>query len=121
MDVEAGGKALNPTVLWGLGLGDQVPGAAASRYVQSPQGIIVRGDKVQRLPPAELDRQPVREGDVTAAGVDTQYFIAMAMPSRTLRTEYWRATMPAPAGVDPKNAAPTSSGSACDRPGRCRT
>jgi YidC/Oxa1 family membrane protein insertase len=105
VDVQAGGKALNPTVLWGLGLGDQIPGTAASRYVQSVEGIIVRGDKVQRLPAAALDSQPVQEGIVTAAGVDTQYFIAMAIPSRTLRTEYWRATMPAPAGVDPKNAA----------------
>ncbi len=105
VDVEAGGKALNPTVLWGLGLGDQVPGMAASSYVQVPQGIIVRGDTVQRLAPGDLDQQPVREGDVTAAGVDTQYFIVMAMPSRTLRAEYRRATMPAPAGADPKNAA----------------
>jgi YidC/Oxa1 family membrane protein insertase len=105
VDVEAGGKALNPTVLWGLGLGDQVPGAASNSYIQMPQGIIVRGDKVQRLAPTELDSQPVWEGDVTAAGVDTQYFIVMAMPSRMLRTEYWRGTMPAPAGVDPRNAA----------------
>jgi YidC/Oxa1 family membrane protein insertase len=105
VDVEAGGRTLNPTVLWGLGLGDQIPGAAASRYVQSAEGIIVRGDKVQRLSATELDRQPVQEGEVTAAGVDTHYFIVMAMPSRTLRTEYWRATMPPPAGADPKNAA----------------
>jgi YidC/Oxa1 family membrane protein insertase len=105
VDVEAGGKTLNPTVLWGLGLGDQLPGAAGSRYVQKAEGIIVRGDKVQRLAPGELDRQPIQEGDVTAAGVDTQYFIVLAMPSRMLRTEYWRATMPAPAGADPKNAA----------------
>jgi YidC/Oxa1 family membrane protein insertase len=105
VDVAAGGKALNPTVLWGLGLGDQVPGAVASRYVQAVEGVIVRGDKVQRLAPTALDQQPVQEGVVTAAGVDTQYFIAMALPSRTLRTEYWRATMPAPAGVDPTNAA----------------
>jgi YidC/Oxa1 family membrane protein insertase len=105
VDVEAGGKALNPTVLWGLGLGDQVPGAASNSYIQMPQGIIVRGDKVQRLAPTELDSQPVREGDVTAAGVDTQYFIVMAMPSRMLRTEYWRGIVPAPAGVDPRNAA----------------
>jgi len=105
VDVDAGVKTLNPTVLGGLGLGDQLPGAAGSRYVQKAEGIIVRGDKVQRLAPGELDRQPIQEGDVTAAGVDTQYFIVLAMPSRMLRTEYWRATMPAPAGADPKNAA----------------
>jgi YidC/Oxa1 family membrane protein insertase len=105
VDVEAGGKTLNPTVLWGLGLGDQLPGAATSSYTQKAEGIIVRGDKVQRLAPGDLDRQPVQEGDVTAAGVDTQYFIVMAMPSRMLRTEYWRGDMLAPPGGDPKNPA----------------
>jgi YidC/Oxa1 family membrane protein insertase len=105
VDVEAAGKTLNPTVLWGLGLGDQIPGKAGSAYTQKPQGIIVRGDKVQRLAPGDLDRQPVQEGAVTAAGVDTQYFIAIAMPARILRTEYWRGDMPAPAGADAKNPA----------------
>jgi YidC/Oxa1 family membrane protein insertase len=105
VDVEAGGKTLNPTVLWGLGLGDQIPGAEGSAYTQKPQGIIVRGDQVQRLAPGDLDRQPVQEGEVSAAGVDTQYFIAIAMPTRMLRTEYWRGDMPAPAGADPKNSA----------------
>jgi YidC/Oxa1 family membrane protein insertase len=103
--VEAGGRSLNPTVLWGLGLGDQKPGAAASSYVQKAEGIIVRGDKVQRLAAGELDTQPVQEGDVTAAGVDTHYFIVIAMPTRTLRTEYWRGIIPAPAGMDPKQSA----------------
>ena len=106
VDVEAGGKPLNPTVLWGLGLGDQIPGTASSSYTQKAEGIIVRGDKVQRLAPGDLDRQPIQEGNVTAAGVDTQYFIALAIPSRTLRTEYWRGDMPAPASADPKDPAP---------------
>jgi YidC/Oxa1 family membrane protein insertase len=103
--VETGGRSLNPTVLWGLGLGDQKPGAAASSYVQKAEGIIVRGDKVQRLGAADLDRQPVQEGIVTAAGVDTHYFIVLAMPARMLRTEYWRGIIPAPAGMDPKKSA----------------
>jgi YidC/Oxa1 family membrane protein insertase len=102
VDVQAGGRSLNPTVLWGLGLGDQIPGADASRYSQKPEAILVRGDKVQRIAATDLDKQPVQEGEVTAAGVDTHYFIALAMPARMLRVEYWRAVLPAPAGVDPK-------------------
>jgi YidC/Oxa1 family membrane protein insertase len=97
-----GDRPLNPTVLWGPGLGDQVPGADASRYVQKPEAIIVRGDKVQRVGAADLVKQPVQEGDFSAAGVDDQYFIAMVLPTRMVRVEYAHVVLPAPAGADPK-------------------
>ncbi len=96
--VEAGGRSFNPTVLWGPGLGDQLPGAETSRYTVKPEGIIVRGDKVQRLSAAELAKQRVEEGDVLAAGVDDQYFIAVAMPVRTLRVEYAPLSLMGPTG-----------------------
>lgn len=101
-DVTVGDRALNPTVMWGPGLGDQVPGAESSRYVQKPEAIIVRGDKVQRIVAGNLFKEPVQEGQMTAAGVDDQYFIAMAMPQRVSRVEYTHVVLPAPAGVDPK-------------------
>ena len=86
----------------GPGLGDQIPGADASRYVQKPEAIIVRGDKVQRIGAGDIFKQPVQEGEFTAAGVDDQYFIAMAMPQRMMRVEYAHVVLPAPAGADPK-------------------
>jgi YidC/Oxa1 family membrane protein insertase len=101
-EVTLGDRALNPTVLWGPGLGDQIPGADSSRYVQKPEGIVVRGDKVQRIAATDLYKSPVQEGQFTAAGVDDQYFIAMAMPQRLMRVEYAHVSLPAPAGVDPK-------------------
>jgi YidC/Oxa1 family membrane protein insertase len=101
-DVTLGGRALNPTVLWGPGLGDQVPGTDSSRYVQKPEGIVVRGDKVQRIAATDIYKAPVQEGLFAAAGVDDQYFIAMAMPPRVARIEYAHVVLPAPAGVDPK-------------------
>jgi YidC/Oxa1 family membrane protein insertase len=101
-DVTLGDRALNPTVLWGPALGDQVPGADASRYVQKPEAIIVRGDKVQRVGAGDIAKQPIQEGPLTAAGVDDQYFIAMAMPSRMIRVEYAHVVLPAPPGVDAK-------------------
>ncbi|HEY3382900.1 MAG TPA: membrane protein insertase YidC [Vicinamibacterales bacterium] len=100
--VLVGDRALNPTVLWGPGLGDQIPGAESSSYIQKPEGIVVREDKVQRLASKDLPAAPVQEGDMTAAGVDDHYFIAMALPKKMVRVEYSPVTLPAPAGRDPK-------------------
>jgi YidC/Oxa1 family membrane protein insertase len=101
-DVAVGDRRFNPTVLWGPGLGDQVPGTEGSRYIQKPEAIIVRGDKVQRVGAGDLVKTPVQEGDFTAAGVDDQYFIAMALPKRTARVDYAHVVLPAPAGMDAK-------------------
>jgi YidC/Oxa1 family membrane protein insertase len=100
--VQVGDRALNPTILWGPGLGDQIPGTDASRYVQKPEAIVVRGDKVQRVGATDLAKQPVQEGDFTAAGVDDQYFIVMVLPKRMVRVDYAHVMLPAPAGQDPK-------------------
>ena len=101
-EVLLGDRALNPTVLWGPGLGDQIPGSDASRYIQKPEVIVVRGTSVQRVGAGDIYKQPVQEGLFTAAGVDDQYFIAMALPSRMVRVEYSHVVLPAPAGTDPK-------------------
>ncbi len=100
--VQVGDRKMNPTVLWGPGLGDQVPGADTSRYVQKPEAIIVRGDKVQRVAAGDLIKQPVQEGEFSAAGVDDHYFIAMVLPTRMVRVDYARFVLPAPSGEDPK-------------------
>jgi YidC/Oxa1 family membrane protein insertase len=101
-EVTVGDRTLNPTVLWGAGLGDQVPGTESSRYIQKPEAIIVRGSNVQRIAGTDLYKNPVQEGLFTAAGVDDQYFIAMAMPGRVMRAEYTHVVLPAPPGKDPK-------------------
>lgn len=104
--VEAGGRMFNPTVEWGPSIGDQELGAEASRYVQRPEAIIVRGDKVERIVAADLTKRgdPTSEGEFTAVGVDDQYFMIVAMPQqgRMMRAEYQHITLPAPTGKDPK-------------------
>jgi YidC/Oxa1 family membrane protein insertase len=102
--VEIGDRRLNPTVLWGPGLGDVVSNAQSSRYSQKPEGILVRGQKVQRLSTKDIGAQPLHEGDLTGAGVDDLYFIAMALPGKPVRVEYQPFVVPAPAGQDAKNA-----------------
>ena len=101
-EVNVGDRSLNPTVLWGPAIGDQIPGADSSRYVQKPEAIVMRGEKVQRIGAPQVSKDPVQEGDFAAAGVDDQYFIAMALPKRMLRVEYSHVVVPAPAGVDAK-------------------
>ena len=102
--VLVGDRSLNPTVLWGPGIGDVVSNAKSTSYSQKPQGILVRGDKVQRLATKDVSAQPVHEGNMTGAGVDDLYFIAMALPPKLLRVEYQPVSVPAPAGQDAKNA-----------------
>lgn len=101
--VLVGNQAVNPAVAWGPGLGDVQPGKSSS-YTQKPQGIIFRGEKVQRLGEKDIAAQPIQEGEFNVAGVDDQYFISMALPARPVRVEYQPVAVPAPAGQDPKNA-----------------
>jgi YidC/Oxa1 family membrane protein insertase len=102
--VQQGDRQLNPTVLWGPGIGDVVSNAKASSYSQKPEGILVHGDKVQRLATKDISAQAVREGVLTAGGVDDLYFIAMALPGKPVRLEYQPVVVPAPPGQDAKNA-----------------
>jgi YidC/Oxa1 family membrane protein insertase len=106
-DVRVGDRAMNPTVQWGAGLGDQVPGAEGSRYILKPEAIIMRGTKVQRIAATDLAKQPVEEGNFSAVGVDDQYFIAMALPKRVVRAEFARVvyTEPTPDGAGAQAAA----------------
>jgi YidC/Oxa1 family membrane protein insertase len=97
-------RALNPTILMGPGLGDVVGNAQSSRYGQKPEGIVFRGEKVQRLGAKDIGAQPVQEGDLNVAGVDDLYFISMALPSKPVRVEYLPLMVPPGPGQDPKNS-----------------
>lgn len=103
-DVTAGGRALNPTVHWGPGLGDLRPGG--SSYEQKPQGMVFRPDEVDRINAGEVGKgQAVHEGPFQAAGVDDLYFITLALPVRPIRVQYEPVIAPA-ADNNPKNALP---------------
>ncbi|RPJ71661.1 MAG: membrane protein insertase YidC [Acidobacteria bacterium] len=99
--VEGAGRQWNPTILWGPGLGDVH--VAASSYEQKPQGMIFRGDKVDRLNAKAIAGQPVYEDRFAVAGVDDHYFIAIALPKRMVRVSYEPLVVPDPSG-DPKKA-----------------
>ena len=107
-EVSVGGRTMNPTVLWGAGLGDQVPGGETSRYAKKVEAVILRGSKVQRVAATEFGRQPVQEGEFSAVGIDDQYFLAVALPTRNARAEFARVvfTDPTPAAAGAKAPAP---------------
>ena len=103
-DVSVGGRPLNPTILWGPGLGDLRAGG--SSYEQKPQGMVFRGREVDRIDAGEVaDGQALQEGTFAAAGVDDLYFISLALPVRPVRVQYEAVVVPGPGG-DPKQSLP---------------
>ena len=94
--VESGSGALNPTVLWGPGLGDggAVSGGGSfftGNSVQPPQGIYHRDGNVERIAGGDVVEQPLHEGQFRFAGIDDHYFLAAALNPGQARIEF-RAT-----------------------------
>ena len=73
--VENGGRALNPTVLWGpaIGSGENLE---SSRYYTPPRAVYFAGGKVTRVNPDKIAGQPVPESGLPFAGVEDHYFLA---------------------------------------------
>jgi YidC/Oxa1 family membrane protein insertase len=91
--VEHDGERLNPSIVWGPGLGDI--GALASggsfftgNYVQPPQGIYHRDGDVERLTGDDLVERPAHEGAFRFAGIDDHYFLAAALNPGPARIEF---------------------------------
>ena len=99
-EVTTGERRLNPTVLWGPGIGDIRSGGGT--WVQQAQGMVFRGGDADRLDRGQIEKQRVYEDAFTAAGVDDHYFIALALPVRPVRVEYEPVAVPVP-DEDPKN------------------
>jgi YidC/Oxa1 family membrane protein insertase len=98
-EVTNGAQALNPTILWGPGLGDI--GALSSggsfftgSYVQPPQAIYHQNGDVERVTAANIGAQPVHEGEFRFAGVDDHYFLAAAVNPGRARFEYRAVQLP---------------------------
>ena len=100
--VRSGDSQLNPTVLWGPGLGDigATSGGGSfftGNYVQAPQAIYHRDGSVERHAVDALSSQPVHEGTFRFVGVDDHYFIAAAVGAGQTRAEFKPLTLPGPA------------------------
>ena len=100
--VASGDQMLNPTVVWGPGLGDIVPAAASGGFFNRsplfpPEAILHRGGKVERVALTKIAEQPVQEGSFRYAGIDDLYFMAATVNPGQARFEYRLVTIPGPA------------------------
>jgi YidC/Oxa1 family membrane protein insertase len=99
--VSNAGKPLNPTVLWGPGLGDEGARTAggsyfSGNYVQPPQAIYHRDGSVERHTASDLAEMPVHEGQFRFAGIDDHYFIAAVVAPGEARFEFHPVLVPRP-------------------------
>jgi YidC/Oxa1 family membrane protein insertase len=99
--VRSGAAPLNPTVVWGPGLGDA--GATSGggsfftgNYVQAPQAIYQRDGTVERHATDALLSQPVHEGNFRFVGVDDHYFITTIVGAGQARAEFKPLSLPGP-------------------------
>ncbi len=91
--VTSGGQALNPTVLWGPGLGDIGATAGGGSFftgnaVQAPQAIYHLDGKVQRVAAGKLGEQGRPSGGFRFAGIDDHYFLAAALAPGTTQASF---------------------------------
>ncbi len=99
--VERAGQALNPDVVWGPGLGDEIARTPSGSffsptYLYPAQAIFARNGDVERLAQAALSPRTVQEGQFAFAGVDDHYFIAATVSPGPMRLEFTPLSLPAP-------------------------
>ncbi len=96
-----GGTTLNPTVLWGPGLGDAGASAGGGSFftgnaVQPPEAIYEVGTDVSRVAAGDFAEQPQQNGKFRFIGIDDHYFLAAALNPGQTRAEFRSLTLPGP-------------------------
>ena len=84
---------------WGPAVGDL---GENSRFTRKAEGLIFQDGKAVRLAAKDIAKQPVRQGDFHYAGVDDNYFMAVALFPGVASVTYRTVSLPPPAGsTDP--------------------
>jgi YidC/Oxa1 family membrane protein insertase len=100
LNVIDGGRAVNPFVQWGLGLGDVLATGGGSMFMplrKSEAIFSVAGD-VERIQAADLTTTPRYQGNYEFAGVDTHYFISTAIKPGSAELFYYPKPLPSRTG-----------------------
>ena len=98
--VTDGGRALNPFIQWGPGLGDVLATSGGSMFMplrKSEALFSIDGD-VERIQAAALATTPKYTGTYEFAGVDTHYFMSTAVKPGTAELEYYPLSVPSKTG-----------------------
>jgi YidC/Oxa1 family membrane protein insertase len=97
--VSQAGKSLQPTVLWGPGIGTGLVASTRS-YDPPPQPIFYRGGSVSRIKPNKVAENAVQDGVLPFAGVDDHYFLVATLPgAQPLHVEYRPLDVPLTGGT----------------------
>jgi YidC/Oxa1 family membrane protein insertase len=92
--ITEGDRSLTPTIVWGPAIGDA---GEVSRYTKKSEGLLFQ-DKIVRLAPKDIVKQPTYDGDVRYAGVDDNYFMAAALFPGPSKVTFQPVAIPPPAG-----------------------
>ena len=100
-DVNDGDRVLNPTVLWGPGLGDMGARSGGGsfftgNYVQPPQAIFERAGDIERVALASLAEEGRPSGEFKFIGIDDHYFLAAAFPTGQTQATFASLTVTDP-------------------------
>jgi YidC/Oxa1 family membrane protein insertase len=98
---ERDGQSLNPALVWGPGLGDEIAlrpsgGFFSPNYLYHAQAIFERDGKVERIAATSIGPRTIYEGRFDFAGIDDHYFVAAAVTPGPMRLEYTPVTLPSP-------------------------
>ncbi len=88
--VTDGGKPVNPFIQWGPGLGDVVATGGGGMFIaqRKSEAIYSIDDDVERVQAADLLTTPRHQGTYEFAGVDTHYFVSVAVKPGLAELEY---------------------------------
>ena len=95
-DVAQGDRVLKPAIVWGPAVGDV---GENSRYVKKPEALIFQNQKVVRVLPKDLAKQPTYEGEFAYIGVEDNYFMTVALAPGPGKISYQPVTIPGQADV----------------------
>jgi YidC/Oxa1 family membrane protein insertase len=99
VDAEAGGRVLEPAIVWGPGIGTAAA-SQGSRYYTPPRAVFFAGGKVSRVRADKVGQQAVHEGPLPFAGVEDHYFLAAALGRQPITVRYREVVVPGAGGAD---------------------
>ena len=95
-----GDRAENPAIQWGPGLGDILALGSSGRNVRRAEGIYDIDGSVKRPAASALKTTPSYQGNFAFAGVDTHYFMSVAVKPGAAQIDYQPVSAPV-AGSNP--------------------